>query len=138
MIVDDQKETLGLFEYAAMRHPEIMLYVNRTAPGALDTLYALNYEVDAIVTDLMMAAMDGMTFTRIVRESEQDVKHEKPIPIYWYTGWPVNLSDPLDPVTKVYTETGVKRIFKKPYEPVNLVAEICAEIAGCEELANVA
>jgi two-component system, chemotaxis family, response regulator PixG len=72
------------------------------------------YQPDAIVLDMMMPLMDGMTFLRLLRSDPTT----KLIPVVLMTA---NL---YLPGKQLLTELGVVDIISKPFVPVNLVKQI--------------
>jgi CheY-like chemotaxis protein len=130
-IVDDSLEDLLLFEYAG-RDPDLTILTLIGPLAALRRLYAMRYEVDAIVSDLMMAEMDGINFSRQVRQNEQIMGREGAIKLFWFTGWPVDRSNDLDPVVRAAKELDVVEIFTKPYDPLDLITRVRKAIAKGE------
>jgi two-component system, chemotaxis family, response regulator PixG len=72
------------------------------------------YQPDAIVLDMMMPLMDGLTFLRLLRSDP----NTKLIPVVLMTA---NL---YLPGKQLLTELGVVDIISKPFVPVNLVKQI--------------
>jgi CheY-like chemotaxis protein len=132
VIVDDEEQNLLLFEHAG-RDPSVTIFCLLGPSAALRRLYKMGYDVDAIVADLKMAEMTGIQMTRTVRESEMLFRRETPIKVYWFTGWPVEQTNALDPVVAAAKELNVERIIQKPYDPTALVREVLADIRAGRE-----
>jgi CheY-like chemotaxis protein len=127
VVVDDSLEDLLMFEHAG-RDPDLTILTLNGPLSALRRLYAMRYDVDAIVTDLMMAEMDGINLSRQIRQSEQIMGRERPIKLFWLTGWPVSRSNDLDPVVRAAKELQVENIFTKPYDPLELITAVRGRI----------
>jgi CheY-like chemotaxis protein len=128
MLVDDDLEILPLYELAG-EIEDTIITVQKGGLSALRFLYALNYEVDAIVLDLSMPDMDGITLTRQIRENEKLRSKMNPISIYWFTGWPFDRNNENDPIVLGAKEHNVSKIWKKPHDPVQIVHEIKQALA---------
>jgi CheY-like chemotaxis protein len=124
MFVDNDLDYLELFEQA-VKGEDTLLAIEVGAIKALSHLAILGYKVDAIVTDLAMGDMDGITFTEAVRRNER-IRRLPPIDVYWFTGYGYDPNNPLDPITQAARELGVKKIFMKPYLPLDIINEVKA------------
>lgn len=112
MVVDDDIDTQELARYAAKN---VGLYVRIKQGGlsALSFLRDLNYKVDAILIDLSMPDMDGITLTRQIRHNENLRSKQTPMRVYWFTSWPYDPSNCDDPIVLGAKELGVYEVFKK-------------------------
>lgn len=72
LLVNDDDDALFLLGRSVRRAlPEAEVATLRDAPAAL--AYAARHHVDVIVTDNTMPEMDGITFTRAIRERDAAV-----------------------------------------------------------------
>jgi CheY-like chemotaxis protein len=92
--------------------------------SALKFLHELNYDLDAIVMDLSMADMDGITLTRHIRQNENLRSKAHPIKIFWYTAWPFDPKNPNDPIVLGANELGVDKIYSKGCDMEQIIYEV--------------
>ena len=118
MIVDDDLDVLPLYEIAG-ESEDTLLTIQTGALSALKHLDALGYQVDAVILDLSMPDMDGIALTRQIRRNEEIRGTDKPIKIFWFTGYPIN--DTINAAGKQYKIT---EIFQKPESPVDIVNRV--------------
>jgi CheY-like chemotaxis protein len=126
MFVDNDLEYLEMVEHAAAVSDTLALIQNG-GQSALAKLAMLNYQVDAVITDLAMSDMDGITLTEQVRRQERIRRSPRPIDIYWFTGFGYHPDDENDPITQAAANLGVKKVFTKPYDVLEIVAEVKKE-----------
>lgn len=112
MVVDDDIDTAELARYAA-KNAGLYVRIKKGGLSALSFLNDLNYDVDAILIDLSMPDMDGMTLTRHIRQNELLRSKRNHMRVYWFTAWPYDANNPNDPIVQGAKELGVYAIFKK-------------------------
>lgn len=123
VIVDDDMSILPLYEkIGAIADTSVI--IRQSGLGALSFLHDINYEVDAVVTDLSMPDMSGISLTKHIRENEDLRSKDPPIKIFWLTGWDYDADDLNDPITASCKEFNVEKIYLKDYDPVAIVLEI--------------
>ncbi len=146
MLVDDDADITGLYEFVA-DIPDTIFTIQNGGLSALRFLNNLNYDVDAIVLDLSMPDMDGISLTERIREQEHirgmsahtvtsihqtegptppdqiSIKRHR-ISIFWFTGWTYSPDDPNDPVAVSARRLGVVKIYQKPVDPVELIVDV--------------
>jgi len=118
MLIDDDADTLAMCK-AQEPIDDILLVVKNGGFNALKSLHEVQYHVDAIVTDLSMADIDGIRLTKLVRENEQILGKAKPIDIYWLTGFP-----PIQTIVDAKDEFHVKALLEKPYDIRRLIEQV--------------
>ena len=123
VIVDDDLTILPLYE-AIGDIENTTVIVRQSGVGALSFLHDVNYEVDAIVTDLSMPDMSGISLTKQIRENEELRFKEIPIKIFWLTGWGYDEKDGNNPITIAAKDCGVEKVYIKPHNPTAIVNEI--------------
>lgn len=123
MFVDDDLDSLEMYELAAAV-PDTIIAIKRGALSALRFLNELNYDVDAVILDLSMPDMDGLTLTQQIRRNENLRSKQRPIQIYWFTGWPFDENNPDDPITLAKNECKVSRVFTKPHDATEIIYEV--------------
>lgn len=123
MIVDDDLDMVPIYELVA-EIEDTVIAIRKGGPSALEFLNDLKYNVDAIILDLSMPVMDGITLTRLVRQNENLWGKDRRIEVFWFTGYDFDPKNPFDPIMMAKEELGVKTIFRKPYEPVTLIRAV--------------
>jgi CheY-like chemotaxis protein len=126
MFVDNDLDYLEMVEHAAAAS-DTFVAIQNGGQSALSKLALMNYQVDAVVTDLAMSDMDGITLTEQVRRQERIRRAARPIDIYWFTGFGWHPDDENDPITKAAKDLGVKKVFTKPYDVMDIVEEVRRE-----------
>lgn len=124
MFVDNHLDYLEMFEEAT-RGEDTIIAIENGGISALKKLAMLGYKVDAVVTDLAMSDMDGITLTEAIRRNER-IRRLEPMDIYWFTGYDYDQDNPADPIRMAADELGVKKIFVKPYLPTDIINEVKA------------
>lgn len=122
MLVDDNLDQRKLWAYVA-KSEHTVIAIKRGGISALQFLNDINYEVDAIITDLAMGDMDGITLTEQIRKNEI-IRQIDPLPVFWFTGWKINFEDECDPIIIESKRLQVRHIFIKPYDPFVLLANV--------------
>lgn len=123
MIVDDDLDMAPLYEYAG-NVSDLIFAIKGGGLSALRHLNDINYDVDAVIIDLSMPDMDGLTLTEQIRRNESLRSKAAPIRIFWFTGWPFNPDNPVDPITLAKADCNVERIFTKPATPMEIINEV--------------
>ena len=123
MIVDNSVSDISALAYLANRN-DIVVTIKKGGMSALRHLDDLNYEVDALITDLKMPYLDGINLTSQVRSHEATMADHKPIAIFWHTGFTYDAGNEYDPIMMAKTKFNVLRIFEKPADPIDLIAEV--------------
>lgn len=124
MFVDNDLQQLAMVEALDRMDPTTLFTIRKGGTSALEFLYDVKYDVDVVVTDLMMAGMDGITLTQLIRAGEVIARPKPPIEIYWMTGWPYDSSNPNDPVMIAAKASGVRKIYTKPYSIIDVIDEV--------------
>jgi CheY-like chemotaxis protein len=118
MLVDDDAEILPLYELAG-EIEDTIIAIQHGGLSALRWLDKFNYDVDAVIMDLSMPDMDGLTLTKLIRNNEMIRSKSHPTMIFWCTGWEIN-----DTLVNAKDKYQVKQIFTKPVQPVDLVHRV--------------
>lgn len=126
LIVDDD-ETNGVNEYIAQQYPHIMFYCHVTASGGLKRLHDMGYDFEAVILDLALPDQTGREMTHTIRKVEAEYGNKKPVKIYWYTGWPIDLENAADTHTQSYFACDVAKLFVKGDSTVD---EVIEEVLG--------
>lgn len=122
MVVDDDAD-VAMWEIVAQSNPETLILISTGGLSALRHLDQFDYKVDAIVSDLSMPDMDGVTLTRLIRRNEE-IRSIEEIPIFWLTGYPIN-----DIIRGLQVKYKVVSIFTKPSDPTEMIALVKAYIS---------
>jgi CheY-like chemotaxis protein len=128
MFVDDDLEILPLYELAG-EIEDTIITIQRGGLSALSFLHDLNYEVDAVILDLSMPDMDGITLTKQIRQNENLRSKASPIKIFWFTGWPFDKRNELDPIMQGAAESQVEKVYAKPLDPVQIIKDVKGRLA---------
>lgn len=126
MLVDDDVDQLDLWELIS-KTEGVILSIRKGALSALEWLERVNYDIDAIVMDLSMPDMDGLTLTREIRNNENIRSKRNPILIFWFTGWQYDADNPHNPVTIAEKEFGIRKVWYKgtqDSDPVQILHEV--------------
>jgi CheY-like chemotaxis protein len=127
MFVDNDLDYLAMIELAS-RTQHTFIAIENGGISALGKLAKMNYDVDAIVTDLAMRDMDGITLTEQIRRNEKIRRKERPIDIYWFTGYDYDSNDPNDPITRASNMNEIKKVFVKPYDVFLIFEEVKQQV----------
>ena len=127
MWIDDEPFDLDLMEQIAVQERVTFMFEDN-AYDALKELHRRHYRgYDAIVMDISMPTMNGRKLTEELREKERMFQLEKPLEIFWYTGWKFDLENPEDPFARTFNECCVRKLFIKAepeQDPLSMVREI--------------
>lgn len=123
MFVDDDVDILPLYELAG-RIEDTVITIRKGGLSALEFLHDLNYEVDAVIIDLSMPDMDGITLTKQIRQNENLRSKRTPIKVWWFTAWPYDETNDEDPIMQGARSTNVEKVFPKPHDPVSMIREV--------------
>lgn len=123
MFVDDDVDMIPLYEMIG-RIDDTLITVRKGGLSALSFLHDLNYEVDAVILDLSMPDMDGITLTEQIRRNESLRGKRTPIAIFWFTGWEYDADNPADPIALAKEENKVEKIFRKPIAATDILHEV--------------
>jgi CheY-like chemotaxis protein len=118
MIVDDDLDVLSLYSVVGDIE-DANIAIADGGFSALKWLERFNYNVDAVVIDLSMPDVDGLTLTKLIRSNEAIRSKTHPIKLFWFTGWEIN-----DTLANAKTKYGVREIFEKPMAPIDLVHKV--------------
>lgn len=121
LLIEDNQDTAELFEYAA-RQLNIIPTVCDDGAAALKLLEAK--EFDVVILDLSMPVLDGLTISQQIRKNEEIHPNKKPVCIIFYTARNIDRA-----ILRVAHEVNVMRIYQKPYDMTDMLAEIY-EICG--------
>lgn len=131
MVVDDDMDLLPMWELTGVI-PDTLITIRQGGISALKFLDHFNYELDAVVMDLSMPDMDGITLTKQIRRNEEIRGIDRPMKIFWYTGFPIG-----DPILTAKKRYRVEEIFVKPAFPVDIVKTVRDILAaGTKEKTN--
>jgi CheY-like chemotaxis protein len=118
MVVDDDLDILPLYELIG-DIPDTIITIQTGGLNALKTLHALDYQVDAVICDLSMPDIDGLSLTTLIRRNEDIRSMEKQIEIFWFTGYPID-----DTLLEAKVKYSVREIFVKPTPPDVMVQKV--------------
>jgi CheY-like chemotaxis protein len=105
LFVDDNADSTELFEIIA-RQMDVKPTVCNDSTDALKLLEA--EEFDAVILDLSMPVIDGLTLAEEIRQNEQNKPHKKPVCIIFYTARTIDGA-----IQRVAQRVGVERIYQK-------------------------
>jgi CheY-like chemotaxis protein len=105
LFVDDNPDSTELFEIIALQS-DIKPTVCNDSTDALKLLEA--EEFDAVILDLSMPVIDGLTLAEEIRQNEQNKPHKKPVCIIFYTARTIDGA-----IQRVAQRVGVERIYQK-------------------------
>lgn len=120
MIADNELDVLPLYEMIA-QIPDTIITIQNGGLSALRMLNRLNYDVDAVVLELAMSDLDGLSVTAEIRREEDIRQKRNKIKIFWLTGEDVH-NDPTLMDAKVNLK--VQEVFYKPQDPRDIVYRV--------------
>jgi CheY-like chemotaxis protein len=123
MVVDDDMDTAALVKYVA-HHQGLFITIQKGGLSALKFLHEMNYEVDAIIIDLSMPDMDGITLTKQIRQNENLRSKTNPSKIFWFTAWPFDENNPYDPIVLGASDAHVEKIYSKPADLLEVMRDV--------------
>lgn len=114
--VDDDKDVSELMKYAGEKQ-RVWIVTFTNGPEALTFLD--NNQVDAVMLDLAMPVMDGLSLAEEIRRNEENHPERRKAKIGFLTGWPVN-----ETIMRVARRVNAEQIFRKPIDPDETIATI--------------
>jgi CheY-like chemotaxis protein len=131
MLVDDDINTRELMSIVA-ESQGLFISIKEGALSALGFLHELNYDVDAVIIDLSLPDMDGITLTKQIRQNENLRSKQHPMKVFWFTGWPFDRKNPNDPIMLGAKDTHVEHVYAKPYDSTTILREVKETIEASE------
>lgn len=122
MIVDNDADTLALWRMIHDNRDAI--WILRGGMSAQRELRKIDYEIDAVITDLAMDDIDGITLTEHIRRNERIREKENQCLIFWFTGFPVTKT-----LENLKADLNVTEIFLKPMDPQSLIERVKGYLA---------
>lgn len=129
LIIDDNPDVAPMFDILNQTE-NLRAYVLESGIEALE--YLETHEPDAVLVDLAMPILDGITCVEEIRRNESLHTSKKRVRLAFYTSHSLN-----EVVEDVMRETEVERIFHKPLDPFTLVEEV-KKWLNCSENGKVA
>jgi len=117
ILVDDSDDTANLFRYA-LESDKFDWKVFTNGFEAMDYLEKVD-RVAAVILDLAMPTLDGLTIAQEIRLNEKLHGDREPVKIAFFTAY-----DKTKPIERVIEETNVERFFRKPMLPDKLASEV--------------
>jgi CheY-like chemotaxis protein len=114
--VDNDEDTSKMFEFIG-RSEDIDTACFTSGTEALQ--YLENNKVDAVILDLAMPILDGLTVAEEIRRNEQNHPERKRVKIAFLTGAEIDST-----VLRVANRVGVEKIFHKPCDMYATIQEI--------------
>jgi CheY-like chemotaxis protein len=128
VLVEDNPDVINQLKVAFRHDPAVFVQVFLDPFAALTWLHAQQYNVDAIITDISMPEKSGRQLTEEIRENEHLRGRPRPIEIFWYTGYGLDLNDPDSEFGKTFQSARVRKVYTKathtPVMVINDVVEI--------------
>lgn len=122
MIVDNAVDVDNLWHY--VKDTQDAIFVVSGGISAQRRLQQINYDLDAIITDLTLDDVDGITLTEHIRRNESIRGLKKNCLIFWFTKYPLN-----DTLRKLQLKYNVTEIFSKALDPIEIITKVKAHIA---------
>lgn len=123
MVVDDDMDTAALVKFVA-QNQGLFITIQKGGLSALKFLHDMNYDVDAIIIDLSMPDMDGITLTKQIRQNENLRSKHNPSKIFWFTAWPFDENNPNDPIVLGASDSHVEKVYSKPADLLEVVRDV--------------
>jgi CheY-like chemotaxis protein len=116
VLVDDDPEIKTLALLAAQK-TGVGLVMFDNGHDALT--YLSKSSIDVVILDLMLPVLDGLTIAEEIRRNEEIRLIEPPLTIAFLTAASVS-----EPVLRVASRVGVKKIFTKPCDYIAMFQEV--------------
>lgn len=87
---------------------EILTYLTKNGGAA-----------DAVILDLSMPTLDGLTVAQEIRRNEELHPEKTPVKLAFFTARQID-----EPIMRVAKQTNVEKIFNKPVDPFGFVEEV--------------
>jgi CheY-like chemotaxis protein len=131
MLVDDDMDLAALMSVVA-ESQGLFISIKQGGLSALRFLHDLNYDVDAIIIDLSLPDMDGITLTKQIRQNENLRSKHTPMKVFWFTGWPFDPHNPNDPIMLGAQDAGVEHVYPKPFDTKRILEEVKHKVENTE------
>lgn len=119
VIIDDQKDVLGIYNELT-KFGEIDFKVFSDPLDAMKFFRNTNDKIEAIITDLAMPDIDGLTLAEKIRSSEKNSGTSHiPVKLGFLTAYPKT-----DAIERIMEKENVDRFWNKPTDPVMLLNDI--------------
>jgi len=119
LLVDDNESIKRMMEIAFGGEPELDFHFFLSGGQVLQYLEDNHGEVDSVILDLAMPALDGLQVTEEIRRNESTWLKDPPVKIAFWTG-----SDIDPPVRRIAERADVDKFFKKPVDVFDFVQEV--------------
>lgn len=116
LFIDDHQDTVDLFKVVA---EQLGIITTVCSDGAAALTMLDEKEFDAVILDLSMPVLDGLTIAEHIRENEANRPGKKPVCIIFYTGRSIDGA-----IIRIANRTSVRRIFQKPYDMTEMLEEV--------------
>ncbi len=115
LIVDDEQVNLDFL--SIIFEDDYNLYQAKDGSEAFD-IFQENQKIDAVLTDLRMPIMDGISLAKKVKEINPKV------PCYLLTGYDIS-----ETITNAMDQGIIKKYFSKPLDIASLTTQLEAELS---------
>lgn len=117
LVIDNNPDLIGMFEAATDENVQIKLMTSEVE--ALEFLQ--HNRMDAVLIDLAMPTLDGVTCVEEIRNNETTDPGKPPVHLAFYTGHTVEGNEVIE---EVIDKSNVEKVFRKPITPFELIEEI--------------
>jgi CheY-like chemotaxis protein len=128
MIVENDPNVRTLWEFT--KTSDDAIFIMSSGISALRQLNQIDYDVEAVIIDLMLPDIDGMTVTENIRRNES-IRNVEPCMIFWFTGYDVN-----ETLERARQEYDVAAIYQKPMDLAELIVAVKGHLAERREKAS--
>lgn len=119
LYVDDDPDIRSIATMSLELDPDITVYSAPSAVGAVALLEKRPWKPDAIMLDVMMPGMDGLTLAAEIRRMPE----LENVPLLFIT------ARAREPDLDRFRGLGVAGVITKPFDPIELAASVRAAIA---------
>jgi CheY-like chemotaxis protein len=117
MVVDNDADVKAFLAHAQRSHDAVWLPGGGIA--ALRRLNEVDYDIDAVVTDLTLDDVDGITLTEHIRRNESIRSKDRGCLVFWFTSYPIN-----ETIENLKAKHRVTEIFVKPMTPTDIISRV--------------
>ncbi len=139
--IEDNPDIIDQLETEFQPRTDVFVLTYLNPLRALIDFDRRHYDVDAIITDIAMPQKNGRALTEEIREQEHVRGKKKPVELFWYTGWPIDLDDRLSSFAQTFHEAGVRKLYVKgdqdgPSTPVQVVNDVVEYLNSIKDTSN--
>jgi CheY-like chemotaxis protein len=116
LVIDDDADVAELLKVIGRQAGVSVISFN---VGTAALVFLQQNDVDAVILDLQLPVLDGLTIAEQIRLNEENHPNRKKTEIIFLTGAVIS-----DAISRIAERTDVRKICQKPCDLIELVADI--------------